>query len=142
MSTSLSKNNSRSILPPLVTPLTPFQNLIYQLGGILLIVGAILPLVPSFTTFAPYVFTTGCLMFSTMQLQQRYEGRDITVRRLRRQQIVGAFLLLISACLMLMKWFHLGPLRGDEWKLTLAIAALLQLYTAFRLPAALNKSEK
>ena len=131
MSTSLSKNNSRSIIPPLVKPLTPFQNLIYQLGGILLIVGAILPLVPSFTTFAPYVFTTGCLMFSTMQLQQRYEGRDITVRRLRRQQIVGAFLLLISACLMLMKW-----------KLTLAIAALLQLYTAFRLPAALNKSEK
>jgi putative membrane protein len=81
-------------------------------------------------------------MFATMQLQQRYEGRDITVRRLRRQQIVGAFLLLISACLMLMKWFHLGPLRGDEWKLTLAIAALLQLYTAFRLPAALRKSEE
>ena len=123
-------------------PLTSLQNLIYQIGGILLIVGAILPVVPSLATFAPYVFTTGSLMFATMQLQQRYEGRDITVRRLRRQQIVGAFLLLISACLMLMKWFHLGPLRGDEWKLTLAIAALLQLYTAFRLPAALLKSEE
>ena len=123
-------------------PLTSLQNLIYQIGGILLIVGAILPVVPFLATFAPYVFTTGSLMFATMQLQQRYEGRDITVRRLRRQQIVGAFLILISACLMLMKWFHLGPLRGDEWKLTLAIAALLQLYTAFRLPAALRKSEE
>ena len=123
-------------------PLTSLQNLIYQIGGILLIVGAILPVVPSLATFAPYVFTMGSLMFATMQLQQRYEGRDITVRRLRRQQIVGAFLLLISACLMLMKWFHLGPLRGDEWKLPLAIAALLQLYTAIRLPAALRKSEE
>ena len=39
-------------------PLTSLQNLIYQIGGILLIVGAILPVVPSLATFAPYVFTT------------------------------------------------------------------------------------
>ena len=104
--------------------------------------GALLPMVPSLSDFAPYVFCAGALLFGTLQLVQRYEGRNVTVRRLRRQQMLGACLLMISACLLLVTAFRLLPLRGGEWKVTLAIAAVLELYTAFRLPAELGKEEK
>ena len=87
-------------------------------------------------------FTLGGLLLGTLQLVQRYEGRNVTVRRLRRQQMLGACLLMISACLLLVTAFRLLPLRGGEWKVALAIAAVLELYTAFRLPAELGKEEK
>lgn len=122
--------------------LTPFQNLVFQVGGLLLIVGAILPMVPPLAGYAAHVFTSGALMFAPMQLLQRYEGRSLTIRRLRRQQIIGAFLLLIAACLLLMKTFRLGRVYGEEWKLVLVIAAVLQLYTAFRIPHELKKEEE
>ena len=110
-------------------PLSRLQSLAFTLGGLLLLVGALLPMVPSLSDFAPYVFCAGALLFGTLQLVQRYEGRNVTVRRLRRQQ------MLVTA-------FRLLPLRGGEWKVALAIAAVLELYTAFRLPAELGKEEK
>lgn len=94
-----------------------------------------MPLVSGLAVYAPYVFTAGVLMFSSMQLLQRYEGSNFTLRRLRRQQIVAAFLLILSAAAMWMKWFNVGFLRGEEWKILLLIAAVLELYTAFRIPA-------
>lgn len=123
-------------------PLSRLQSLAFTLGGLLLLVGALLPMVPSLSDFAPYVFCAGALLFGTLQLVQRYEGRNVTVRRLRRQQMLGACLLMISACLLLVTAFRLLPFRGGEWKVALAIAAVLELYTAFRLPAELEKEEK
>lgn len=120
-------------------PLSTLQSLLYQLGGLLLIAGALLPLVSSLTLYAPYVFTTGVLLFASMQALQRYEGKNPVVRRLRRQQLLGAALLVLSAVAMWLKWFQVPPLRGEEWKLLLLIAAVFQLYTAFRLPAELDK---
>ena len=31
-------------------------------------------------------------------------------------------------------WQHIAPFRGDEWKVSLAIAAVFEVYTAFRMP--------
>lgn len=123
-------------------PLTPFQNIIFQLGGLLLIAGAIFPLVPALNLYAPFVFLAGTLMYSTMQLLQRYDGTNFIIRRLRRQQIFSAFLLLIAAGLLLMKHFNVGIFRGEEWKMVLVIAAILQLYAAFRIPHELNKENR
>ena len=122
-------------------PLSKIQNLIYCLGGVLLLVGAVMPLFLRPSSVAPYVFCTGTLMFSSMQLLAGYEGNDFVVRRLRRQQILGALLLFASGVLFLMG--HLQPawLQGDEWLLLLTIAAVLEVYTAFRLPVALAKAE-
>lgn len=122
-------------------PLSRLQSLAFTLGGLLLLVGTLLPMVPTLALYAPYVFSTGALLFGTLQLVQRYDGRSIVIRRLRRQQMLGALLLMISACLMLITDFRLLPLRGGEWKITLAVAAVLELYTAFRLPAELEKEE-
>lgn len=122
-------------------PLSHLQSLAFTLGGLLLLAGALLPMVPTLSHYGPYVFSAGALLFGTLQLVQRYDGRSVTVRRLRRQQMLGALLLMISACLMLAAESRLLPLRGGEWKITLAVAAMLELYTAFRLPAELEKED-
>ena len=122
--------------------LSQFQNLIYNLGGILLLLGAVMPLIPQVSLWAPYVFCAGTLMFSSMELLASYEGDDFVVRRLRRQQIIGALLLIASGILSLMG--HLQPawVQGDEWLFLLTMGAVLEVYTAFRIPAALAKAEK
>lgn len=123
-------------------PLTPFQNFIFQAGGVLLVLGILCPLFPFLSRYTLYVLTSGVLMYATMQLQQRYEGSNLVIRRLRRQQILSSFLLLISACLLLAESFALLPLVVGSWKAILAIAAFLQLYTAFRLPVELSREKE
>lgn len=122
-------------------PLTRLQNGIYLAGGILLLVGALLPLFAEDFAVAFYVYAAGAVAFAWMQAMQRYDGRRLTVRRLRRQQLIGAFLLVVTAALMYTHWQRIPPLRGDEWKVTLAVAALLEVYTAFRLPAELSRED-
>lgn len=121
--------------------LNKLQTIIFQIGGLLVVVGPIMPIVPAVQPYAAIVFTVGAFAFGCMQLVQRYEGRNVVIRRLRRQQIFGAFLLMLSALLMFVPRGNAGlvPIRGDEWKVTLAVAALLEVYTAFRLPKELEK---
>jgi uncharacterized membrane protein HdeD (DUF308 family) len=115
--------------------LSKFQNLIYNLGGVLLLLGAVMPLIQPASSFAPYVFCCGTLMFSSMQLLARYDGEDLVVRRLRRQQILGAVLLVFAGVLMFVT-------HRNEWVVCLTIAAVLQLYTAFRIPSELEKENR
>lgn len=142
MSTSWNSSLYLPLYKNNMKPLSKIQNLIYCIGGILLLVGAVMPLFLVHVSVAPYVFCAGTLMFSSMQLLAAYEGDDFVVRRLRRQQILGALLLVASGVLFLLG--HLQPawLQGDEWLLLLTIAAVLEVYTAFRLPAALAKAEQ
>lgn len=120
--------------------LTKSQTIVYNLGGLLLVVGAALPAFADFLFVAPYVYATGAVLFVAMQMLARYDGRDIIVRRLRRQQLLGGVLLLVAAGLMFMHVLGVGPFRADEWKIVLAIGAFMELYTAFRLPAALERA--
>lgn len=62
------------------------------------------------------------------------------MRRLRRQQLLSAVLLLLVAPLMFMNVWQAGPLRGHEWLLLLTIAAVYQVFAAFRIPAALKRA--
>ncbi len=107
-------------------------NKIQMLGGLLLIVGAALPMF--IDDFAPafYCYTAGAAAFAGIQLLQRYDGDNLQLRRLRRQQILGACLLLLTAVLMFTHWQHIRPVSGDEWKVSLAIAAVFEVYVAFR----------
>ena len=121
--------------------LSPLQNLLYMAGGVLLVIGAALPIFVADFGTAFFVFAAGVSPFVWMQLLQGYDGKRLAVRRLRRQQLLGAFLLVVTAGLMFTRWQHIRPLSGDEWKVTLAIAAFLELYAAFRLPQELQKGE-
>ena len=122
--------------------LTPLQNAISMIGGVLLIVGALLPLAGVMAEYAPYVFTLGALSYGGTQMLRRYEGKNTTIIRLRRQEIIGALLLMVSAVLMLVSSFRLLPLQGGEWKVCLSIAVVFELYTAFRLPQELDKEAR
>ena len=84
--------------------------------------------------YVPYIFGAGAACFSSMQLSARYEGDNFTIRRLRRQQILGALLLLITTVPMWMSVNHVWPLGHNEWLLFLAVGAWIELYTAFRIP--------
>ncbi len=124
-------------------PLSPFQNALFRLGGVLMLLALVLPLfMEGVTEYAAITFAIGALLFGCMQMLARYEGKDFTVRHLRRQQIAGAFILILSAALLVGKTFRIGPLRGDEWKLALAIAAIFEVYTAFRIPYALKNAKE
>ncbi len=95
------------------------------IGALLLLVGAALMITG--WTLAPYLFCVGALLFAAMQMTDRYEGQDITVKRLRRQQLIGSLMLLVTGVLMFVE-------RHNGWIVTLTIAAVIQLYTAFRMP--------
>lgn len=122
-------------------PLTPLQNLLYAIGGLLLVAGAVLPLVTAHMKWPFLVFAAGTALFTPMQVKDRYGGDNFVVKRLRRQQLAGAALLVVTALLMLTRWQQWPPFRADEWKISLAIAAVFEAYTAFRIPAERQKEE-
>ena len=64
----------------------------------------------------------------------RYFGKNIVLKRLKRQQLIGAMLLVIAGVMMIV-WHH------NEWILCLSVAAVLELYTAYRIPYEEKKEE-
>lgn len=119
--------------------LNTWQNIIFQVGGLLVLVGACLPLF-GFKGEGSLVLLIGALAFGSMQCLAGYEGQDSVVRRLRRQQILGAVLMIGSGLLAMAHTLKISHIGSGEWKLCLAIAAVLEIYTAFRLPDALRAS--
>lgn len=120
--------------------LNKIQLFIYRLGGVLVIIGAMIN--PLESKLAPYIYSAGALMFASMQMLASYEGTSVVIRRLRRQQIFGALLLVLSGALMFGHQYHMTYMRHNEWLIALLIAAIFELYAAFRIPAELAKEEK
>ena len=109
---------------------------IYQIvqgvGAVLLLVGAMLQITR--WELSPILYTIGAVMFAYVQVMTRYEGKNLIIRRLRRQQILGAVLLVFAGVLMFVT-------KHNEWVLCLTVAAILELYTAFRIPSELEKEK-
>ncbi len=127
--------------------LTTFQNALYRTGATLMLAGAVVFLWWHVASCILYV--VGVVLFAAMQISASYTGDDFTVQRLRRQQLFGLFCLLASAVAMsLLTWdLHRGSfsfryVHHNEWVLLLAIGALMQLYTSFRIPRELGKDLK
>ncbi len=119
--------------------LTVFENLCFRMGALLMLLGAAIFLLYPFASMC--IYGMGTLMFTLMQLRAEYEGRDFTVRRLRRQQLLGCCCFVIALVLMSMQLHQWGPCRRNEWIVALTIGCVFELYTAFRLPKALDKDE-
>ena len=106
-------------------------SLIQMVGAVLLLVGAMLQI--THWALSPYIYTLGAVLFAYVQVMMgRYEGKNLIIRRLRRQQIIGAALLVFAGALMFTS-------KRNEWIVCLTIAAVLQLYTAYRIPSELEK---
>ena len=104
---------------------------IQMIGALLVLVGAMLQITR--WELSPYIYTVGAVLFAYVQVMMgRYDGKNLIIRRLRRQQIIGAILLVFAGVLMFTS-------KRNEWIVCLTIAAVLQLYTAYRIPSELEK---
>lgn len=129
-------------------PLNKIQTVIFVLGALLMVVGAGSSLVG--WKFSPYFFAVGAIGFASMQMLQRYEGSNFTIRRLRRMMLISDFLFLLSAVLMFANngnFFGLSHINYMEyvynkWVITLLVAAILQLYSTHRIDRELAKEAK
>ena len=128
-------------------PLSKLQNVIYLVGGLLMVIGAGASLLA--WRWAPYVFAVGALGFASMQMQQRYEGTNFTIRRLRRIMLLSDVLFLVAALLMLANQSNIFGLSYinyiqyvyNKWVVVLLIAAILQLYSSHRIGHELQKEK-
>ncbi len=128
--------------------LNKWQNAVYLLGALLMVIGSGVSMLG--WQSAPYIFAIGALAFVSMQLQQRYEGPNFVIRRLRRIMITSDVFFLLSALLMIA---NMGNFLGlshlvyieyvyNKWVITLLIAAILQLYSIHRIDTELRKEAK
>ncbi len=103
-----------------------------QLIPALFVAGAVMVLAGALTFFsnwayAPYIYTVGACMVALAQVNTPIKGKSKALRRLRTQQIFGAIALIMAGAFMI-------TTHGNEWIVCLTIAAILELYTAFRIP--------
>jgi len=135
--------------------LNKWQSAVFLLGACLMVAGVGM-YVFGVSGVACWVFAAGAVAFSGMQALQAYEGRDLTIRRLRRLMLVGDMLFVISALLMienserwLFPYFMAKGIEGynaylqyihNNWVLTLIVAAFIQLYTTHRISKEIGKA--
>lgn len=105
--------------------MSKYYSAIASVGAVALLLGAALQITQ--LAWAPYLYLIGAIMFAYVQVMSGYEGKNIIIRRLRRQQIIGATLLVVAGVMMIL-W------KRNEWVVCLTIAAVLEMYTAFRIP--------
>lgn len=111
----------------------PLLSALYAVGALLALVGA-----GSYITgwpLSPYLYMIGAGCFALAQFNTPLRHRTPTLRRLRTQQLFGSAFLLAAGVLMFFS-------RGNEWMLALTLAAVLQLYTAFRIPHEEGKADR
>lgn len=124
-------------------------------GGALMVIGVgccVLQVVPLVMC---WLFLLGAVMFSTMQLTQVYEGKELAVRRLKKIQNLSDILFILSAIILAdtvyanagHSFFRNFFTNHDtyisflynKWVVTLLIAAILEVYTAHRIDHELSK---
>lgn len=122
--------------------LNSVQNLIFRIGAVAFVVGLGLHLFMPFVGMVIYV--VGLAAFVSMQFLTRYEGNDLVIARLRRQQLISDVFFVLSGVVMMMQEFKYGPmeLRRNQWTIFLVAGCVLQLYTAFRIPSELEKQQR
>lgn len=98
---------------------------LFAVGAVMLLTGAAVYI--SEWIYAPYLYTIGAGFFALAQINTPVKGKGKTLRRLRIQQIFGAIALVLTGAFMF-------TTSGNEWVACLSVAAILELYTAFRIP--------
>ncbi|MBQ9670090.1 MAG: hypothetical protein IJV23_03630 [Prevotella sp.] len=133
--------------------LSKIQTIVFLVGGILMVIGAGSYVFMFQRAVMSVVFLVGALCFALMQLEQRYDGQNVVIIRLRRIQLIADVLFILSGILMIdSHYMLLKPLFSsyndyiqyvyNKWIMTLLIAAILEIYTVHRLSSELEKEKK
>jgi len=124
----------------MIRELTSLENLLFRIGAVLMLVGVAVHI------FSPeislFIYGIGAMLFCMMQLRAVYDGNDLTVIRLRRQQLFACLMFIGTAMCMSMQVYQYGFARRNEWVVALTVGCVLELYTAWRIPSALQKAKK
>lgn len=102
-------------------------------GGVLLLIGAVMQITG--WVLSPYLYIIGALLFAYVQTKYGYDGTNFVIKRLRNQQLLAAMLLVVAGVLMFV-------LEHNEWIVCLTIAAVIELYTSFRIPQEEEKERR
>ena len=81
-----------------------------------------------------YIYSAGAVLFAITQFILRPRHKHRNVRRLVIQQQIGALFLIGAAVLM---FTH----HNNEWIAIMFCGALIELYTAYRIPSEMEKQE-
>lgn len=112
--------------------MSKYNSILSGIGAVLLFVGLAIKITN--WVFAPYIYLVGAILFAYVQVMDSYDGNNIIIKRLRRQQILGASILVLTGVIMLL-------FRHNEWIASLSIASILELYTAFRISQEMEKEK-
>ena len=128
--------------------LNKIESIIMVVGALLMVVGAVMGLFK--LSWFPFVYAVGAIGFASMQMLQRYEGRNLTIKRLRGIMVLSDVLFLFTAVLMFanqgnalgLDWIYYLNYIKNKWVVLLLLAAILQLYTTYRIDHELEKEAK
>ncbi len=128
--------------------LSRLQSIVFAAGALLMLAGAIMGMMAP--QVAPWIFAIGALAYTAMQFCQRYQGDNITIRRLSRIMLLSDVLLIGVAAMMFADYrnpFQLEYLTWlryihNNWVVVLLLTAIIQLYTVYRIDAELRKEAK
>lgn len=112
----------------------------YTGGGLMLAAVVAKLFIPSIA--CPVLFLAGSMAYGCMQMLQRYDGKNLVIKRLRRIQVFSDLALILSGMAMLLPYFNLYYGHRNEWLAFFAIGVFLQLYTAFRIPTEIDKEAR
>ena len=98
---------------------------LFAVGAVMLLIGAAVYVTG--WQLSPYMYTIGATFVALAQINSPSKCKSSTIKRLRRHQIFGALLLVLTGAFMFFT-------HGNEWIVSLTIAAILELYTSVRIP--------
>lgn len=103
---------------------------LYFLGAAALLFGAVARMF--MPEYYAYIYMAGAVLFALMQFFLRPRNCSVTLRRLVVQQQLAGLLFIAAGVLM---FTH----TRNEWMVLLTSGALVELYTAYRIPQELDK---
>ena len=134
--------------------LNKIQTIVFLAGAVLMVAGTGKDVLSPWA-FSSIVYAVGAVAFASMQMLQTYDGRNTTVRRLRRIMTLGDVLFVLSAVLMLENtfkfllplfvgyidngYYHYVTYVHNNWVVLLLVAAIIEIYTTHRISYELNK---
>lgn len=121
--------------------LNKIQTWVLRTGALVLLAGV--ALAGSRTPRSAAIYALGALLFCPMLMMSRYEGGNIVILRLRRQQLFACLCLLVSAGLYVGEIMDWTPYAWHKnyWLVALCVGCVFLVYTVFRLSHEL-KNEK
>ena len=129
------------------------QSALFLIGGVLMVIGAGCYVFLWQREVVCWVFLAGACLFGGLQLMQTYEGRNFTVKRLKRIMSVADMFFIFAGLVMVDNAYMLSQSLFDnyasylemvfnKWVLLLLVAAVLEIYTMHRISSELDKEQQ